>query len=340
MYLIQIFTKKIKELGGEWLTTRFNLALAELPILFLLYMAAAAAQTPVNVENSREKEANLTVFRPGTGFLRSDLRDANALFQAAARQSSTDILVPADYDGDGTLDAGIWKPETGVWFIQQSSNNKMIVFKWRAKSNDSKRSHQGIPVPADFDGDTRADIAVWHSGSGVWHILHSSSGYDQSKASAIRWGMPGDIPVQADYDGDAKSDFAVFRPSENRWYILKSKTNQTQVENFGIAGTDLLLPADYTGDGKADVAVYRGSTWFVLSSENGETEPFEFGFPDAWPVPGDYDGDGKTDFAVFRKGVWYVYETSSPRFRTYNFGTESDVPLNSIAVKQSIFGIS
>jgi len=340
MFLTRIFTKTTKNSGEDRSISRFNIALIKLPVFLGLLLVAAAAQTPVNAEKIHGKEVALTVFRQSSGFLHSDSRTDKTSFPADARQSSTDILVPADYDGDGTLDAGVWKAETGVWSFQQSSDNQIIVVKWRTGSNNRTRLHPSIPVPADFDGDRRADVALWNSDSGIWHILFAANGYDQSKSFAVRWGTVGDIPVQADYDGDAKSDLAVFRPSENRWYILKSKTNESQVENFGIAGTDLLLPADYTGDGKADIAVYRGSTWFVLSSETGETEPFEFGFPDARPVPGDYDGDGKTDFAVFRKGVWYIYETSSPRFRTYKFGGETDVPLSSIGVKKSIFGIS
>jgi hypothetical protein len=34
-----------------------------------------------------------------------------------------DTPVPADYDGDGKADAGIWRGNTGVWIIPISSMN-------------------------------------------------------------------------------------------------------------------------------------------------------------------------------------------------------------------------
>jgi hypothetical protein len=48
------------------------------------------------------------------------------------------------------------------------------------------------PVPEDFDGDGRADIAVFRPSGGNWFILQSSN----NQFRAQQWGANGDIPIQ------------------------------------------------------------------------------------------------------------------------------------------------
>lgn len=317
---------------------RSNLTLWSMRIAFGLLAILAIGSSVAIAYGAQKGKPVLSVFRANVGFLKSskaESKTAAALFYAV---SSSEVLVPADYDGDGRMDLATWDATNGKWKIQRSSDGVTTAIVWGNRFTKAG-AKQDIPVPADFDGDGLDDLAVWRSTTGEWDILNSSRDNNRAAATILRFGVAGDVPVQADYDGDSKADLAVFRPSENRWYILSSKTGETRTENFGIAGTDLLVPSDYTGDGKADIAVYRRGTWFVQSSENGETEPFEFGFADARPVPGDYDNDGKIDFAVYRSGTWYVYETSTPRLLTYKFGNETDIPLSSTMAKQSIAGL-
>ena len=304
-------------------SSKLNRVFAAAVVATIAIVNAAAGQ------RSEKGRSDFALYNPAKGVWYTTSAD-DCAFVATRWGQATDRLVPADYDGDGELDNAVWRAENGTWYIKRSSDSKAQIVRINSTSGVSDE-----PIPADFDGDGKADIAVFRATSGEWIVLESSKGFVQSKSEVRVLGRFGDIPVAADYDGDRKADLAVFRGSENRWYIQQSSDGKTRVETFGKAGQDVLVPADYTGDGKADLTVYRSGTWYVLSSETGETEPFVFGFSDDIAAPGDYDGDGTTDFAVFRKGTWYIYDSGKPKFRTFDFGTENDIPLNSLSTRKS-----
>lgn len=179
-------------------------------------------------------------------------------------------------------------------------------------------------VRFDFDGDSKADPAIWKSTSTEWKVKNSSSG----AVTTSTIGSASSIIAPGDFDGDGKTDMAVF--NAGTWTIKKSFTGTTQTVSFGTTG-DKPVIGDYDGDGKADVAVFRPSTntWWILYSSNGSYSSTAFGTAGDIAAQGNYDGDNKTDIAIFRPGAgdWYVLNSSTGAASSFHWGISTDIPV-------------
>jgi hypothetical protein len=217
----------------------------------------------------------------------------------------------------------------------------------------------------DFDGDGKADLALFQTTSGQWSINQSTQGpitepfgqagdiplsgdfdgtgkmdlaiyrpssstfYIQTAAGilTVPLGQAGDVPVPGDYDGVGRAEPAVYRPSTAQWFIQGPAG--LEVRQFGAANIDQPVPADYEGIGKLDLAVFRPSTaqWFI-SLSNGTLRTVQFGNPGDVPVPADYEGIGKADLAVFRPSTaqWFISQSTGGT-EVVPFGQAGDIPV-------------
>ncbi len=116
--------------------------------------------------------------------------------------------IAADYtgfDADGKLRA-----DFAVTYV--SGGNRFFSYRDQVLgvvTTIQYGSASSIPVPADYDLDFKANIAVVEtlpSNLLEWNILGASG------TSAIVFGDAGDIPVPSDYNGDGKAEVAVYKP--------------------------------------------------------------------------------------------------------------------------------
>lgn len=103
----------------------------------------------------------------------------------------TDYFVnPDDYTGDGKADAVAYRaggsgPDAGAWYIRDTAtgtNAPVVIFG----IPDPNFMNEDAPVRGNFDGDNKADIAVWRKSTATYYWINSSNG----SVGAQQWGNP------------------------------------------------------------------------------------------------------------------------------------------------------
>jgi hypothetical protein len=251
-----------------------------------------------------------------------------------------DFIASADYDGDGSADVSIVRPN-GRWLIDYSGElgfgayertlfeQDWGTYEWLEEKNGTFL----LPLPAYYDLDCRVDRGAVNI-FGSWFVDYAADGLGNwvryetvAKQCPLQGGnRPAAIAarrsclnnftyVPADYDGDGMADLSV-KTRSGDWHIDYAANGfgdwDTTYSGFGSALFGP-VPADYDGDGKADFSTRDSDRWYVDWSANGRGEEKwdaiypGFGSPANFvPVPADYDGDRKADFASRDGDRWYI----------------------------------
>lgn len=76
----------------------------------------------------------------------------------------------------------LFSPATNLWTVFLTSTGVSSAVRWGGPGD--------VPVPGDYDGDGRTDIALFRPATSSWYIIQSSTGAGVTDV----WGGAGDIP--------------------------------------------------------------------------------------------------------------------------------------------------
>lgn len=183
----------------------------------------------------------------------------------------------------------------------------------------------------DFDGDGRADPALYSPYTAQWLVLLSGADYAPAVVDFEGLWL---APLAADFDGDRLADPGGYDEANAALYVRLSGGAYAPAWIAGFGGEGFTaVAADFDGDRKADPALYGETTgaWLALLSARGyaAVNLAGFGGPGWAPAPADYDGDGITDLAVYCAGggVWALRTSRDGAEHELALGAEDTIPV-------------
>lgn len=183
------------------------------------------------------------------------------------------VPAPADFDGDGKADLVVLHKTSGGngWGIDYSANGFGGIEAWH---NGHITYSYTKPMPSDYDGDGRADIAVKND-DGYWAIDYAADGFGSWNVVSGSWGNGSAQPfhksaVEPEIAAVVKPfDFSFNLPRDSRVKVVAFSIEGKQIAT--LFDGHLKEGANNVGWTKADLAAkgLKGGMYVFSLQANG-----------------------------------------------------------------------
>ncbi len=218
-----------------------------------------------------------------------------------------------DFDGDKISDIAFYDQLGKKWHIVYGKNQEESEIDLASNLlSNFTASDLFIPIPSDYDGDGKTDIALFNKSLSTWNVLYSSNSMVDNKRGCIG---TDEIVLPCDLDGDSKTDISCYGFDSNNWPALLSSSNwgyKSLSPNDKPTLLDINITSDIDGDKKSDYISFNPvqATFYIYLSTKNYNPPaiIKSGEITSRVIIEDFDGDKNFDISTWtpETGNWEI----------------------------------
>ena len=163
-----------------------------------------------------------------------------------------DLPVAADWEGDGRIEPGVYRPSAKRWLIDRKLSGKPdLVFSVPGMQPGD------LPVAGAWEGHG-AGPGYYRPATLTWHLFGSPGSTEE--LMAIHWGVPGAIPVAGDWDGDGRATPGFYHPAGGGVILINELSDHATPFGYAVS-PGMPVVVNWSGAGVDTVNTVKNGKW-------------------------------------------------------------------------------